>query len=166
PVPTTAIFTGPGLAGFDDDLGAIRRGRQKLSPEVLARPAALRHHAPEQRKARRTVDEREGRQPDVPRSYRLEPVALQLGFLALAHAEVQREAVEELEELVLLPMLAGSAAELRLLLGHERVDLVLYLFRPGQPERLVEAVALLVDAGSVHRHEQTRLGVLLGDSGN
>src|SRR5205085_10311714 len=139
--PPTAIFTAR-LAGLDADLRRLRRERREGTAEVLGRPAALLHRPSEQREARRTVGEREGRQPDVPGSDRLDPVALQLGVLAVAHAEVQREPIEELEELVLLPMLAGSAAELRLLLGHERVDLVLHLFRPGQPERLVEAVAL------------------------
>src|SRR5262249_11393337 len=51
----------------------------------------------------------------------------------------------------------------RLLLGDERVDLVSHLGRSGQSERLIEAVPLLVDPGAVHRDEQARVGILLGD---
>ena len=102
----------------------------------------------------------------MPGSDRLQTVALKLRGVAqldVAHAEVEREAVEELEQLVVPPPVSGLAAELRLLLGHERVDLVLRLRRPGEAQARIQAVALPVDAGPVHRDEQARILVLLRD---
>ena len=59
-------------------------------------------------------------------------------------------------------MLARLAAELRLLLCDEDVDLVLHLRRASEPEPRIEPVALAVDAGAVHRDEQARVWILLG----
>src|SRR5581483_11032751 len=80
-----------------------------------------------------------------------------------ARAEVEREPVEELEQLVVALPIAWVAAELGFLLRHERVDLVLHLRGASETEVGVEPVALAVDAGSVHRDEQPGIRVLLRD---
>ena len=63
-------------------------------------------------------------------------------------------------------MLTRLAAELRLLLGDERVDLVLHLRRARKREAWIEPVALAVDTCAVHRDEEAGVWILLGDRGD
>ena len=103
------------------DLGRTRRTREKSGRRLAERIRA---------------------DPHVPRADGLEAVALDVGRLArfdVAHAEVQREAVEELEQLVVAAVLTRIAAELRLLLGDERLDLVLHLRRARERRGLDRA---------------------------
>ena len=129
-------------------------------------PVLLRDEASHEREARLGPCEGVRREPDAPRAERLEPEALEFGGFAgldVAHAEVEREPVVDLQQRVVVVPGSRLAAELRLLLGDERVDELLHLGRPGQREARVEPVALPVDARAVHRHEQTRVGVVLRD---
>src|SRR6266508_664873 len=152
----------PGLV-LDGDGDTLWSGSEHI------RPWALRDDAPHERAAQRALAERVRRDADVPRRHRLELVALQFNRLAgldVAHAEVEREPVVELQQLVVAPVLSGLAAELRLLLCDERVDLALRLGRLREPERRVEPVALPVDARAVHRDEEAGVRILLGDRGD
>ncbi len=142
---------------------AAKKSRRKLSPSGHDRFGSRRLP---QRQLGRALGQRVGVEAHAPRSERLQPVPLQLRLLAaldVAHAEVERQPVVELQQRVVLVPLPRLAAELPLLLRDEGVNLLLRLGGPGQPEAGVEPVALLVDAGPVHRDEQAGVGVLLGD---
>src|SRR6266516_2568852 len=125
------------LSPLDGQLSALRLGGGELAAELVERPVALREDAAEEREARRAVDERERIHADVPRRERLEAVVDDLRHLAgldVAHAEVQRQAVVELQpevvgEAVLLACTDRSPPRrpARLLLRDERLDDRLHL---------------------------------------
>ena len=149
----------------------VRSGAPRVisARNSVGRPGALRKDVAQQLEPRRALRERERVEAHAPGRNGREPVALDLRLLAaldVAQAEVEREAVVELQQLVLAAVFAEVAAELRLLLGHEGVDLILHLGRARQAEPGIEAVALPVDPGAVHRDEQAGVGVLLRDRGD
>ncbi len=99
---------------------------------------------------------------------------LERRVVPLAQAEDEREPVVPLEPVVVGPAQVVVDAErggragrvALLLLGDEGVDERLHLGRAREREPGVGAVALPVDAGAVHRDEEARVGVLLGDRGD
>src|SRR4029077_3161669 len=96
---------------------ALRPSSRHLGAKLRRRPGALREDVAAQLKPRRALREREGVDAHAPGRNGREPVALDLRLLApldVAHAEVEGEAVVELQHLVLAAVLPEVAAELRL----------------------------------------------------
>ena len=160
-------------SGLDRDPGAVRAvsRRRMLGAELAGRPGALREHVAQElepRRARpRTGTGRGGRatgasgsrtgSPAAPPPRRPRRRACRSRARGGRRAAAARSRPRSFAEV---------AAELRLLLRHERVDLILHLRRARQAEPGIEAVALLVDPGAVHRDEQAGVRVLLRDRGD
>jgi hypothetical protein len=157
------------------DLEALRHGAEEDLAELLERPGALRQHAAQKREALGVRIERVRIHAHAPGAERLEPIAADvLGLpLDVPEAEVQREPVVDLQPAVVGPALLVRNADCRdpgrvarLLLLDEGLDELHRLGGAAQLELWLGAVALPVDAGTVHRHEQARVRVLVRDGGD